>query len=155
VLCRAIGNGYSLSFVLKNLSEVALALRDYGRAAKLLIESLKLGCQLGSREGISCALLGLASMAAARIQPKRAGRLLGAAEALQETIGTSLAEAERATYGPYLALARDELDGAVWAATLAEGRALSLDEALAYALEDESEQPLVTISAEASSHVLD
>ena len=98
--------------------------------------------------------VGLASLAAARIQPTRAGRLLGAAEALQETIGTSLAEAERATYGRYLALARDELDAGTWAATLAEGRALSLDEALAYALEDEREQPVAIDSAEVRAQVL-
>jgi len=68
---------------------------------------------------------------------ERSARLLSAAETLLDTIGLSLAAwpEMRADYDRYVAAARAQLDEATFAAAWAQGRAMTLDQAVAYALE--------------------
>jgi hypothetical protein len=61
----------------------------------------------------------------------RAARLHGAAETLRETIGVPLTTMERALYDPAAVRASPELASA-WA----EGRAMTLEQAVAYALDE-------------------
>jgi non-specific serine/threonine protein kinase len=139
-LCRRHGSRYSLSFVLNNLSLVALEQGRYDRVAALLIDSLAVARELGGPEGVGCVLDRLACLAAARAQPVRAARLFGAAEALRETIGVPLKQAERAIFERHLALARAQLDATAWEAALAEGRGQPLE-----ALIDEAMQELAIV----------
>jgi predicted neutral ceramidase superfamily lipid hydrolase len=68
-------------------------------------------------------------------QPKRAAWLFGAAEALRETSGASIPPVDRADYDRILAAVRAQLDEQTFAAAWAEGRAMTLEQAIAYALE--------------------
>ena len=70
-----------------------------------------------------------------RGEAERSARLFGAAEAL----GYQQAPAERALREPYLAAARSRLEEAAWEAAWAEGRAMTFEEAVAYALEEEAD----------------
>jgi DNA-binding NarL/FixJ family response regulator len=76
----------------------------------------------------------------------RAGRLFGAAEALQEAIGYRLAPQERAVLEPYRASVRSLLGEATWEEAQARGRAMGLEEAIEYALAEEKpeEKPSTT-----------
>jgi DNA-binding NarL/FixJ family response regulator len=60
---------------------------------------------------------------------------------LRETIGVALGPAERYHYGPYIAAARDLLDEAAWETALAEGRAMTIEVAVEYALSEEEPGP--------------
>jgi hypothetical protein len=62
---------------------------------------------------------------------------LSGAETLFNTIGLSLAQGleVRADYDRFVAAAWDQLDAATFAAAWAEGRAMSLDQAIAEALD--------------------
>jgi len=53
---------------------------------------------------------------------------------LMNDIGTGLAPVERYHYGPYIASARSLLDEAGWDAAWAEGKAMTQEEAVEYAL---------------------
>jgi hypothetical protein len=141
-LCRRLGNAYSLSFVLKNLSEVAVVMGHFERAKLLLSESLELGCSLGSREAVGCALTGFAALAAAARRPTRAAHLFGAAEAIREAVGAPLSEMQRATYDRFLTLAQDQLGAMQWVAQVEFGRALTMEQAVECALET-ALQPIV------------
>ncbi len=82
-------------------------------------------------------LLGLFTLAllAAQVgQPLRAARLLGAAGALHEALGATLAPIDRRTHDQALDMIRAHLGEAEIAAALAAGRALTLDEAIAEAM---------------------
>jgi hypothetical protein len=68
-------------------------------------------------------------------QPERAARLLGAVDALREMIGYRLAAAERTDYDRDVAAIRAQLDAATFAAAWAAGQALTLEQAIAEALE--------------------
>jgi len=64
----------------------------------------------------------------------RAVRLFGAAEALREAIGLLSAPQERADYDARLAATRSRLGVVAFEAAWAEGRAMTLEQAIEYAL---------------------
>lgn len=68
-------------------------------------------------------------------EPERAAWLWGAAEALRQSIGAREAPASRATRERLIAQAREQLGEAAFAAKWAEGRAMTMEQAVAYALE--------------------
>lgn len=68
-------------------------------------------------------------------QPERAAQLLGATEYLYETTGTRPTLADRAVRDRAVANARAALGEESFTAALAKGRAMPLEQAIAYALE--------------------
>ena len=99
---------------------------------------------LGGSEDKFClayGIFGLAAVAGARGEPGRAARLWGAAEALREEIGVvSLTQWELHAYDyeGRVSAARDMLgDEGAWEEAFAQGRAMSAEEAVEYALSEE------------------
>jgi predicted ATPase len=135
-LCRALGHQYGLSFVLNNLSLVELERGNAARAADCIRESLSLARALSSQESVGCVLDRLACLAAATERPVLAARLFGAAEAQREAIGGALMHAERRSFDRHLALARAQIERAIWDNQMTEGRDLSPDALIDEALED-------------------
>jgi DNA-binding NarL/FixJ family response regulator len=67
-------------------------------------------------------------------------------EAIREMIGSQLESQERALKEePYLVAARSRLDSAAWEAEFAEGQAMTMEEAVEYALSEE--QPTIPSSS--------
>ena len=66
---------------------------------------------------------------------ERAARLFGVVAALRETSGEVLSPAERSVQERHVAIARAQMDETAWQAAWAEGRAMPLEQAIAYALE--------------------
>jgi predicted ATPase/class 3 adenylate cyclase len=121
--------------VLNDFGRVALDQGDTDRAAALFGESLKLNREPGNEIDIADSLVGLAGMAGALGQPARAAQLLGAAEVICESIGGSLTPVERTVFDRYAATIRAQLDEATFAAAWAEGRVMTLEQAVTAALE--------------------
>ena len=71
-------------------------------------------------------------------RPEQAVRLFGAAAVLRETTRASLPPAHRAEYDRRVAAARAALDETTFAVAWEEGRALSLEQAVTFALEETS-----------------
>jgi hypothetical protein len=128
----------SLYEVLNDLGRVVLDQGDTARAAALFGESLKLSWEPGNEIDITFSLVGLAGVAGELGQPARAASLLGAAEAIRESIGRSLTPVERSIFERYTAAIRAQLDGATFAAIWAEGRKMTLEQVKANALLGES-----------------
>jgi predicted ATPase len=125
-----------LADALNNLGWVALLRGDSERARALYAESMRSHREVGFKVDAPENLLGLACVAAAQGESERAARLFGASEALPEAMGAPLEPGERALQEPYLAAARSQLDETSWQEAWAEGRAMTLEEAIAYALEE-------------------
>jgi hypothetical protein len=68
-------------------------------------------------------------------EPERAARLLGAAERLREQMGIGLFPYERDEYEKYLRLAQSQVDEAGWKAAWNEGREMTFDQSIEYALQ--------------------
>jgi predicted ATPase/DNA-binding SARP family transcriptional activator/DNA-binding CsgD family transcriptional regulator len=136
-LLRNRGYRTGLEIALVNLGWAALVRGDHNRAAEHLKESVVLSKELGDRSTAVESVEGLACAAGARGEGERAARLFGAAQGLYEAEGYNRAPRELALREPYLADARSRLDGALWGTKLEEGRAMTLEEAIQYALSEE------------------
>jgi predicted ATPase/class 3 adenylate cyclase/Tfp pilus assembly protein PilF len=126
-----------LADALDNRGWVALLRGDPDQAKALYTESLRLRREVGEKLMIGNSLKALASAAAARGEAERTAKLFGAVEMLDEVMGGSQATEDDTLHGPYLAAARSQLDEAAWQEAWAEGRAMTLDKAISYALEEE------------------
>ena len=139
-LFRELGNRSHVPWVLKNLGNIALQQGDVARARTLFIEVLTVGRELEMDRVLTYGLIGLAGVAAQQQQAVRAARLLGAAEAnaaYGETITAPSRGANRLYFAAYTAAARAELDEQAFGVAWAEGRAMTLEQAIAYALEED------------------
>ena len=125
-----------LADALVNLGWAALLRGDSERARALSMESMRLRLDTGDKLGAPETLEGLACVAEARGDNVRAARLFGASEALREVIGAPPEPGERALQEPYLVAARSNLDEAAWQEAWAQGRAMTLEEVISYALEE-------------------
>jgi DNA-binding CsgD family transcriptional regulator len=155
-MLREQKNRLYLAYVVDNLGWAALLQSDTERAQASFMESLELSQEIGAKEAGPGTLAGLASVAGTQGEPHRAARLFGAAQALREATGVRQEAGERALEEPYLSTARARLDDESWVAMFAEGKAMALEEAVEYALSEESstlesaapEQPSASIRAD-------
>jgi hypothetical protein len=93
--------------------------------------------ELGHRAALAHELESLAFIAIAQSQPQRAACLLGSAESVRESANSPMAPVERSEYTEQVAALRAQMDGASFAAAWATGRALTMDQAIAFALAHE------------------
>jgi tetratricopeptide (TPR) repeat protein len=133
-LFRELGNKAMAASSLNRLGYVAEHQGDLPAMAAHFSESLALGNELGDKWIIAKNLIGLAGALTAQGQPQRAARLFGAAEALHDTIGQIMNPLDRTDYDRNVTAARTQLGEAAWEAGYAEGRAMSLEQAIAEGL---------------------
>ena len=135
-ISREVRNKSSLADALDSLGTVAFCQGNDKRAGALQREALALRRQLGQRRGVAESLEGLASLAAAGGKPERAVRLLGAAEALREAIGTPLPPSDCPAYERSVSTLQQRLDERLFTTTWAEGRVMTPEAAIEYALSE-------------------
>jgi non-specific serine/threonine protein kinase len=133
---RELGDTYGMAMACNNLGYVMHNLGDYERAAFYFGQSLMLNRELGDKVHIAGCLAGLAWVAAAKGHPAAAARLLGTVEPMLEILGAVLDPSDRLPYDQNLRAVRAQLDDASWEAEQAAGRAMTLEQAVAYALEE-------------------
>lgn len=116
------------------LGETALAQGKVALAAAHLTNALAAFHDVGSQQGISWCLAGLAGVAALDEQPERAAWLWGAGEALRKSIGSRPAPGVRATHEKLQATVCEQLGEAAFNAWWAEGGQASVRESVNRAL---------------------
>jgi DNA-binding CsgD family transcriptional regulator len=131
---RTLHDQRNIAFVLHAQGALARKNGQYARAETLHAEGLAQSQQCADMEGVRVGLQACAQLAATRALPKRAARLFGTAEALSESLGVLPSPTERSEHEQLVRAARRRLDAATFAATWAEGRALPIEHAVAYAL---------------------
>jgi non-specific serine/threonine protein kinase len=102
-----------------------------------------LSVEIGDESNVAYCLEGLAAVAASEDKLERAARLWGAAEALLEAIEVLAYPhaSDRSLYQQQVADARDRLDQRTWAEAWAEGREMTGDQAVEYALKRQKPAP--------------
>lgn len=119
------------------LGLIAVYQNEYGQAYTCFEESMRLNQQLGHTEGMLDCLQGLAHLVAAA-RPLCAARLLGAVEKSRERLQISKTGNEVLLSMENIAAAQAQMAPERWAAAWAEGCALTLEQAIAEALDASS-----------------
>src|ERR671910_3133455 len=146
-LFREIHNTQGIITCLGHLGLLALIRGDYESAPTLLRESLRLAWELDYKQSIQHCLYTLACVTACREQPVRATRLWGAVEGMEEAYGAHLTPVilSLTNYEGHLIRGRSQLGEEGFAVAWAGGKAMSLEQAIEYALSDEEERELPTL----------
>jgi predicted ATPase/class 3 adenylate cyclase/DNA-binding CsgD family transcriptional regulator len=130
-LYKELGNKPGIARLLRILGKMDCDKGDYGQAGAYLKESLALMQEIKNRRGIASVLEGFATLTVAQQQVRLAARLLGAAEGLREAIGAPVPPDERADYEKTVAATRTRLGEKAFATAWAEGRTMTVEQALA------------------------
>jgi hypothetical protein len=103
---------------------------------------LTLSAEAEDYSSLAYFLQGLAAIAASADRLARAARLWGAAEALLERTEVVYAHApDQSLYRRQVTAARERLDEAAWEAAWGEGRAMTPEQAVTYALKEGEASP--------------
>jgi predicted ATPase/class 3 adenylate cyclase len=135
-LRRQLGNKWGVGVSLGTLGWVAIREGDWQRALARLGESLAVRQEIGDKGGSAWCIERLAEVALAQGNREKAVRLLSAAGALRISIGSVIDPADQPEYQNRRAALRSELGQEQFAALWEAGRALTLDQAITYALEN-------------------
>ena len=139
---RQTGDRYAANVALSLLAQMAWESDEQERAAGHWREALRLSYELANKANSASSMQGLATVAGARGELRRAVRLLGAAEMLLEAAGLVLyAYTTYTSNEPHqraASAAREELGERAWKEARDEGRTMTFEQAVEYALEGEN-----------------
>jgi len=133
-LFRELGNKQGVAWVLNDLGNLAETQGRHPAARALHEEGLRLQMEMGDKRGAAAGLRGLAALTPPASE--KAARLWGAAESLRESIGARLFQSEQEKYDQQIARTRAALGEDAFSAAWEEGRALTMEQAAACALEE-------------------
>ncbi len=137
-LAREISDCHTLGLALAGLALVARVQGNLDKSAKLFNETLRVGSELKDQWIIPRAIGGLAGAAVLAGNYVRAARLFGATAAMRGVSGIKeAARSFRVMYERDEAEARTALGDETFAAAWAEGRAMTVEQAVAYALDEQ------------------
>ncbi len=129
-LSRKIGFLWGTAISLNRLGRLARSREDNREAEEHYRESLALWRKLGDRWRMSRSLIDLADVACADRQFEYATQLLGAAEAINESIGASESFVDDSVRQRVLKVVTEQLDEETFAGALAMGHGMSWEEAV-------------------------
>ena len=134
---RELTNKWGIALSVDLLGKVASAEGNFTQAMSLQRHGLLMRRELGNQLGIAWSLEALAYVAVGVGVPGRGARIWGSAERLREEIGAPLTLAQRRKYDPQVASAREAIgDDSAFDSAWQTGRAMTLDQAIDYALDD-------------------
>jgi predicted ATPase len=138
-MARDAGDPSWTANVLRHLSMDNLRRGDYGPAAEHYKQSLYLCKEVGNRwVPVEC-LNGLGDVASVAQQYERAARLFGAAHQLRDALGLRFHPSDQECHDRYAASTRARLGESAFAVAWAEGRAMTLEQAIEYGLAPEGQ----------------
>jgi hypothetical protein len=134
---RELGLHFDLAWALHYVGLMAIRLHRLDRAREALNEGFTLLAEAGDLSGYPIFLGDYSDLAMAMGQPERALRIRGASTAIQAQTGAGLEEATSDSYHPRQALGTNVSEERA-RALLDEGRAMTPEQALAYAVGNET-----------------
>jgi predicted ATPase/transcriptional regulator with XRE-family HTH domain len=143
-MARRRGDRIGVCSALYHLAQVALVRGDHGLATRILKEGVAISEQMRDRANLSYFLEGLAVVTGVQGRAERTTRLFGAAEGLLEAVGAPVYnyyKPDPSLYERTRSATRSRLGEADFEEVRAEGRAMTFEQAVAYALEDVEPSP--------------
>jgi predicted ATPase/class 3 adenylate cyclase len=133
---RQAGDTWAIASALVNSAGLTLERRELERTTNLLKESLRHFVTIRAAWAIAIVLSMMAVVAVELGLFQRAARLFGAEEALRNVVGSAMNARWRGVYDGSLATARAAVGEETFSALWAEGRAMTREQVIGYALED-------------------
>jgi predicted ATPase len=133
-LYQSLGDQHGAAIVMANLGEICLLEQDYEEAEYFYRESLTTRAMLKNGPGVASMFDMLAHIAAAREQFERAAWLMAFAAHLRVVVGVQKTRGEERANARTAVLIRSHIDRQTIADIEAQGRTLTLEQAVAYAL---------------------
>ncbi|EFH89134.1 LuxR C-terminal-related transcriptional regulator [Ktedonobacter racemifer] len=130
------GETRRIVFMYNNLTYIALHEGEAGHARDLGRQGLQLSRAINNRLQIATDLALLAGAVSTLGQPQQAARLLGASERALERLGAFHQPNDKREIDGIIATVRAQLDEETFQATWAQGRELTLEQAVAQALDE-------------------
>ncbi len=131
---RAIHNKGLLAYPLRRLGVLALDRKQYDAAAAFYRESLLLNLEETDLRAVMACVAGFAAIATARGQSLVAARLYGAVEARLAKISASLLPTDQRVHDHNVAMLHTKLNQTSFKTAWAKGRAMTMQEAIDFAL---------------------
>lgn len=135
-LSRELGDNSLMAWSLGGLGDVARLRGEYNRAIEMFKESLKLNREHGNKLDPPYTLEALGLAEAALGKSEHAARLWGAAASWREAINEPLPLTFQKDYAASITQARAQLGEEAYASAWSEGHAMSIEQAIALALEE-------------------
>lgn len=135
-IAQQTGERRRIVFIFNNLAFIAMHEGNAERAEALGRQGLRLAHDAANRLEMAKTLAILAGAMGMRDQPLAAIRLLGASERALESMGAFHQLNDKLEVDAMIAAVRARVDEATFQAALAEGRALTLEQAVAQALDE-------------------
>jgi predicted ATPase/transcriptional regulator with XRE-family HTH domain len=143
-LARKLGDRLGINNALYLLAQAAQAEGDHRLANRRFEEGVRLSEEIGDRANVGYFLEGLAVVAGVQGDVERSARLFGAAEGLLQAVEAPVYdyyEPNRSLYQHIKAAVRSQLGEVDFEEVRAEGRAMTFEQAVTHALEDDEASP--------------
>jgi predicted ATPase/class 3 adenylate cyclase len=140
-LFQELGDRHRVNMVKSELAHIERHEGRLDKAESAYRETILQWKRLGHRAAVAHQLESFAFIAHRREDRLRAARLYGAAESLRERIAIAMTPIEQAEYDADVARLRAATDERDFAAAWNEGRAMTLEQAVAFALENQPKTP--------------
>jgi tetratricopeptide (TPR) repeat protein len=134
-LFRQLGDRHMINAMQSERAHIERQRGHYSQAVALYSKTLAGWQELGNRPALAHELECLAFIAVAQSQAHRAASLLGAAEALRESADSPMRGNEHIEYDQCVSALRLQMDGAAFESAWADGRMMTVEQAIAFALE--------------------
>ena len=131
-----VGDNNFLGYPLRRLGQLAWREGNYVHAISFCKESLRLNYEVSDPRGVMCCVAGFAAIAVAQGKFERAAELMAAVETQLVTIGIGLWYMDKMEYERNLTLLVTQLDEKVFDKFWAKGKAMTMEQAIAFALEE-------------------
>ena len=136
-LHKEMGDQLSVTGHQSGMAHVARQLGNFEEALSLYRETLRDWQEIGHRGAVAHQLECFAFIAKAQEQGERAVKLMSAAEALREASSSPMTPQERVEYDNEVASLRTGMDEKSFVLLWEEGRAMTMEQAIEYALQEE------------------
>lgn len=130
---------FALAWPFIGLGWVSLHTNDFEKARTLFKESLILSNDSSNFMNIALSLTGLAGILGMTGECEQAARLLGTVDSILDGLG-QLEPADQKDFDYYVSIVKGKLEGSDFEKAWTEGRAMSMEQAIEYALEQTSEE---------------
>jgi non-specific serine/threonine protein kinase len=135
-LSRQAGDKRRIAIALACLSSIAMHHGEYRKAEMLERESFQMEVELDTKYYIGLSFACLSGPVAMQGRPEHAAILLGASESTLQIMGAKLQPADQNEVDQYILAIREQLDDKSYERALTEGRSMSFEEAVSFALSD-------------------